>query len=152
MVGGLISADGRRQRGVHPMSFLIEMFLIIFLPSIAAFAAIGGTGKKLAWYTGTAAAAFCTDMAFTVLFMAYAQANHFRLDDSTLLGMDAIQREMLTWFGMLIVDVALIALAANSGKKCSFCMSKIDPKARRCPRCQAVLLSSAPTPDVHARA
>jgi hypothetical protein len=121
------------------MDFLVETFLILALPSIAAFVAVGSAGKRLVWYTGTAVLVFAVDIFMDAGFMAYAQTNHLDAQTGTLLGLDATQRAMLTWFMMLIVAVAMISIAANSGKKCRFCMSRIDPKAVRCPRCQGNL-------------
>jgi hypothetical protein len=126
------------------VGFFIEIFLIFALPSIAAFVAIGSAGKRLVWYAGTAGLVFFTDVLIGGMFTAYARANHFDAQTDTLLGLDAVQRSMVTWFGMLIVVVGMISVAANSGKKCRFCMSRIDPKATRCPKCQADLNVSVP--------
>jgi predicted amidophosphoribosyltransferase len=55
------------------------------------------------------------------------------------LGKDTSNEPLVTLITMLIVDVAMVAIAANTGKKCPACQSRIHPKATRCPRCQTAI-------------
>jgi hypothetical protein len=110
------------------MNFLIEIVLIFGVPGIAAAVAIGSTGKKLAWYAGSAGLAFFVDILIEAGYM---------LSRSATSPPDQGQKELVVIFFMLLADVLMIARAATTGKRCAACQSRIHPKAIRCPRCQA---------------
>jgi hypothetical protein len=118
-------------------TFFVEMFLIFILPSLAAFLAMGSAAKKLGWYFGTAALAFGADTFIGAGFLAQARLH----GTPPNIGSETLAE----WFGMLIADILMIVIAANSGKKCPACLSRIHPKATRCPKCQIEIPTLPPS-------
>jgi hypothetical protein len=120
------------------MDMLVDVFFMFLLPALAAFLAVGSAGKKLAWYAGTAALSIAADLFTGAISIAQAQAN----GTSPNFGPSQTLRE---WACMFIVNVIMIALAATSGKKCPACLSRIHPKAVRCPKCQTEIPAATGT-------
>lgn len=104
------------------------MLLTFVAPGIAAIVAIGSPMRKAAWYAVTAAMVFLTSIAVSFV-VGFAQGVNGNNGLGPTIGL----------FTMLIVNIAMIAAAANTGKKCPACQSRIHPKAIRCPKCQANL-------------
>ena len=109
----------------------IEILLTFVVPAIAAIVAIGSPGTKVAWYVGTGVLAFfaAAIVDAMVILRAISLANE----------------AVITILVMLAVNVAMIAMAASSGKKCQACRSRVHPRATRCPKCQANLTSTEAT-------
>jgi hypothetical protein len=111
------------------------MFLMFLLPALTAFLAVGSAKKKLGWYAGTAALSITADVFIGAVFIIQAQTRGMKPD----FGVETLSE----WAGMLAANVVMIVLAANSGKKCPACMSRVHPKATRCPKCQTEIPSAA---------
>jgi tRNA(Ile2) C34 agmatinyltransferase TiaS len=91
--------------------------------------AVGSAGRKIAWYIGTASLVFSVDVLTGSVFMALRT-----------LEKDTSMEPIANLIAMVIVDVAMVAIAANTGKKCPACQTRIHPKATRCPKCQTAII------------
>jgi hypothetical protein len=105
--------------------FVIEMLLIFVLPGIAAAVAVGGVGRKIAWYAGAASLVFLVDIVVSAAFMTP--------------GMNQGNESLVSAITMLVAGIVIIAIAGSGGRKCHACRSRIHAKATRCPKCQTDL-------------
>src|SRR4051794_37229010 len=109
--------------------FLFEMLLIFVVRGIPAYIAFGTPLRKVGWYAGTAALTFFADVFAGAFGMAMKETGH-----------SSGATELAALFMMLMADVAMIVWAANTGKRCGACQSRVHPKAIRCPKCQSHLV------------
>jgi hypothetical protein len=77
---------------------MAQIFLMFFLPGVAAGCASGGVWRRLGWYIGTVVLAFVSVLALAVLY----QTRH----------------DLATIVALISVDVLMVALAA-SGRRTS---------------------------------
>jgi RNA polymerase subunit RPABC4/transcription elongation factor Spt4 len=110
--------------------FAIEMVLIFVLPGVAAAVAIGGVGKKLAWYAGTAALVFLAEIVVSAAFMTPG-------------GTSPGNEHLVSAFVMFLVGIVMTAIAGSGGKTCPSCHSRIPNEATRCPKCQGTVMPEA---------